>query len=185
MKSWRHRENKVGRTKVGEDFKQQRQEELRPNEDVRRTVVAYGNASICGTYKGNTPITVKLIQRAVAGKTVAITVDEFLTSRKHRSLGSGKNMAESRSGLKRYDDENYILHRTSQCHERRLSGNRVNYPPKLCPKCTVNNGNRLYWNRDVNAAANIRSILVEYIRQDFNLDFRPAQLSRGQQDQGL
>ncbi|KAG2230375.1 hypothetical protein INT48_007670, partial [Thamnidium elegans] len=41
------------------------------------------------------------------------------------------------------------------------------------------------WNRDVSAAANIRSILVEYIRQGFNLDSRPAQLSRGQQDQEL
>ncbi|GAA5807958.1 hypothetical protein MFLAVUS_001338 [Mucor flavus] len=42
-----------------------------------------------------------------------------------------------------------------------------------------------YWNREVNAAANIRSILVEYIRQGFNLNSRHIQLSRDQQDQGL
>ncbi|KAI8077115.1 hypothetical protein BDF21DRAFT_473856 [Thamnidium elegans] len=217
----------LGKNKVGEDFKlanrsskcsrrkkrrlfrQQHQEELRPNEDVRRAVVAYGDASIRGTYKGNTPIPVKLVQRAVASKAVVITVDEFRTSvtcchcrqrlqnivsplhtcnhrkKKHRSLGSGENMVESRSSFKCYDDENHILNRTSQCPERRLSGNRVNYRLKLCPQCPVNNGNRLYWDRDVNAAANIRSILVEYIRQGFNLDSRPVQLSRGQQDQGL
>ncbi|KAG2233420.1 hypothetical protein INT48_007450 [Thamnidium elegans] len=201
--------SKCSRRKKRRLFRQQHQEELRPNEDVRRAVVAYGDASIRGTYKGNTPIPVKLVQRAVASKAVVITVDEFRTSvtccycrqrlqnivsplhtcnhrkKKHRSLGSGENMIESRSSFKCYDDENHILNRTSQCPERRLSGNRVNYRLKLCPQCPVNNGNRLYWNRDVNAAANIRSILVEYIRQGFNLDSRPVQLSRGQQDQGL
>jgi hypothetical protein len=155
----------LGRTKVGEDFKlahnsskssrrkkrklfrEQHQEELRPNEDARRTVVAYGDASIRGTYKGNSSIPVKQVQRAVAGKAAVITVDEFRTSvtcchcrqrlqnivspvyicnhrkKKQRSSGLGDSMAESRSTLKCYDEENHILHRTSQCPERRLSGN--------------------------------------------------------------
>ncbi|GAA5817500.1 hypothetical protein MFLAVUS_011048 [Mucor flavus] len=149
----------LGRTKFGEDlkltrkssfysrrkkrklFRQQHQDDLRPNDDVRRTVVAYGDAisplNICN-----------------------------LRKKKHRSSGLGENMAESRSTLKCYDEQNRILRKTSQYPERMLSGNR-------------------HWNRDVNAAANIRSVLVEYTRQDFNFNSRPTQLSRGQQDQGL
>lgn len=190
----------LGRTKVGEDFKlahnssthsrrkkrrrfrQQHQEELRPREDVRRTVVAYGDASIRGTYRKNTPVPVKQVQRAIAQKAIVLTVDEFRTSvtcchclermqnifaplnicnhrkKRHRSSGNGDNVRESRSTFKCYDEQNHILHRTSQCPERRLAGNRllhslmilthflgnrINYPLKLCPQCPANNENRL------------------------------------------
>ncbi|GAA5796419.1 hypothetical protein HPULCUR_001791 [Helicostylum pulchrum] len=49
-------------------------------QDSRRTVVAYGDASLKGTYKGNTPVPVKSIQRAIANKAIVISVDEFRTS---------------------------------------------------------------------------------------------------------
>ncbi|GAA5800839.1 hypothetical protein HPULCUR_006278 [Helicostylum pulchrum] len=49
-------------------------------QDSRRTVVAYGDASLKGTYKGNTPVPVKSIQRAIANKAIVIPVDEFRTS---------------------------------------------------------------------------------------------------------
>jgi hypothetical protein len=67
----------TGRTIVGEDFKLahgsfacsrrkrrkrfrlQHQDQLRPRDDNRRTIVAYGDASIRGTHKGNTPIPIK------------------------------------------------------------------------------------------------------------------------------
>ncbi|GAA5814626.1 hypothetical protein MFLAVUS_008125 [Mucor flavus] len=156
----------LGRTKVGEDFmlthrssfysrrnkrkqfRQRHQAELRPNNDVRRAVVAYSDASIRGAYKGNTPVLVKQVQRAISGKAIVITVDEFCTSvtychclrrlqnvvlplniynhrkKKYRSSGLDGNMAETQSTLKYYDEENHISHRTSRCPERRLSVNR-------------------------------------------------------------
>ncbi|KAI8374079.1 hypothetical protein EDC96DRAFT_562794 [Choanephora cucurbitarum] len=201
----------LGRTKVSNDFKLAHssskssrkrrrryrvhlQDQLRPADDVRRTIVAYGDASICGTYRGNTPIPVKQIQRAIAEKAIVIPVDEFRTSvtcchchqrldlvrapmyvcnhrkKKHRSGGFDGNMFESRLTVKCYDEENHILHRAN---------NRAIYPLKLCPQCPANNNAGLFRNRDVNAATNIRSILVEYIRSNYVLESRPAALTRG------
>ena len=42
--------------------------------------VAYGDAGIRGTYRGNTPVPVKQVQRAIAQKATVFTVDEFRTS---------------------------------------------------------------------------------------------------------
>ncbi|CAO3651333.1 unnamed protein product [Mucor hiemalis] len=126
----------IGKTKVGEDFKLahkssrcsrrkrrrqfriEHQAELIPREDVRRRVVAYGDASIRGTYKKNTPIPIKQVQRAIAEKAIVVTVDEFRTSvtcchclqrlenvvsplqickhrkKRHRSVGFDGNMFE-------------------------------------------------------------------------------------------
>ncbi|CAO3699140.1 unnamed protein product [Rhizopus microsporus] len=50
------------------------------NEDTRRAIVAYGDASIRGTYRGNTLVPVKQVQRAIAQKAIVFTVDEFRTS---------------------------------------------------------------------------------------------------------
>ncbi|GAA5799662.1 hypothetical protein HPULCUR_005078 [Helicostylum pulchrum] len=106
----------------------------------QRTVVAYGDASIRSTYKGNTPIPVKAIQRAIATKALVIPVDEFRTS---------VTCSHCFGRLETTPDE------------------------------------RLYWNRDVNAASNIRQILTAYVEQGFDLESRPEQLSRGirQQDE--
>ncbi|CAO0801449.1 unnamed protein product [Mucor circinelloides] len=212
----------LGRTKAGEDFKlahssssssrrkkrkrfrQQHQPELRPLTDIRRTVIAYGDANIRGTYKGNTPIPVKSVQRAIAEKAIVITVDEFRTSvtcchchrrlnnttselhgcnhrkKRHRIAG-----VEKRSRMKCLDEEGNIIHLSSQCPDRRLfRQNNTIYSLKLCTQCPVNRNNDLYWQRDINAATNIRSILVEYINSNFNIGSRPAALSRGRQDQG-
>ncbi|GAA5806079.1 hypothetical protein HPULCUR_011607 [Helicostylum pulchrum] len=126
----------------------------------QRTVVAYGDASIRSTYKGNTPIPVKVIQRAIATKALVIPVDEF---------------------------QNHVLHKTNECPERVRSGRRRDiYPLKLCRQCQAgNNAGPLYWNRDVNAASNIKQILTAYVEQGFDLESRPEQLSRGirQQDE--
>ncbi|KAI8375627.1 hypothetical protein EDC96DRAFT_571724 [Choanephora cucurbitarum] len=196
----------LSRTKVGEDFKLAHssskssrrrrrhrahlQDQLRPTDDVGRTIAAYGDAGIRGTYRGNTPIPVKQIQPAIAEKAIVIPVDEFRTSvscchchqrldlvrapmyvcnhckKKHRSGSFGGNMFESRSTAKCYD-------------------NCAIYPLKLCPQCPAINNASLFWNRDVNAATNIRSILVEYILSDYVLKSRPAALTRDQRDQGL
>lgn len=53
---------------------------MRRNDDTRRAVVSYGDASIRGTYRDNTLVPVKQIQRAIAKRAIVITVDEFRTS---------------------------------------------------------------------------------------------------------
>ncbi|CEI90553.1 hypothetical protein RMCBS344292_04875 [Rhizopus microsporus] len=145
--------SKSTRRKKRKRFRRQRQNELRGNEDTRRTIVAYGDASIRGTYRGNTPVP-------------------------HRING-----VENRPRRKCLDEEGRILHWSSRCPESRVvRQNNIIYPLKLCNQCPVNGNNDLYWKRDVNAAANIRSVLIEYIRSNFNIRSLPAALSRGQQD---
>ncbi|GAA5809831.1 hypothetical protein MFLAVUS_003246 [Mucor flavus] len=172
-------------------------------EDPRRTVVAYGDASIRGTYKGHSSIPVKAVQRAIATKAVVISVDEFRTSvtccrcfgrlentpderlscihkkKLHRSNGQDGHPNE-----KKKHEENHVLYKTSECPERvRPRQRRDIYPLKLCVQCQGgNNASPLHWNSDVNAAANIRQILTRYVEQGFNLDSRPEQLSRGRRD---
>ncbi|KAI9485805.1 MAG: hypothetical protein EXX96DRAFT_613656 [Benjaminiella poitrasii] len=103
--------------------------------------------------------------------------------KKHKLDGQHVHPPEKKACLKCLDDENHILHRTSTCSDRTLSEQgRVIYPLKLCPQCLVNNNNPLYWNRDANTAADIRTILFNYITSGFNIDSRPTQLSEGRED---
>ncbi|KAI9247909.1 hypothetical protein EDC94DRAFT_625429 [Helicostylum pulchrum] len=75
-----HCSSRSTRRKKRKKSQRQNQGELRGNENTRRTIVAYGDASIRGTYRGNTPVPVKQIQRAIARKAIVFTVDEFRTS---------------------------------------------------------------------------------------------------------
>ncbi|CEI97629.1 hypothetical protein RMCBS344292_11759 [Rhizopus microsporus] len=75
-----HCSSKSTRRKKRKRFRRQHQNELRGNENTRRTIVAYGDASIRDTYRGNTPVPVKKVQRAIAQKAIVFTVDEFRTS---------------------------------------------------------------------------------------------------------
>ncbi|KAI9246660.1 hypothetical protein EDC94DRAFT_386974 [Helicostylum pulchrum] len=182
-----------------------------PGNNNQRTVVAYGDASIRSTYKGNTPIPVKAIQRAIATKALVIPVDEFRTSvtcshcfgrlettpderlvcthtkKLHRSNGQDGHPDEKKAVLKCFNEENHVFHKTSECPERVRPGRRRDiYPLKLCRQCQAgNNAGPLYWNRDVNAASKIRQILTAYVEQGFDLESRPEQLSRSirQQDE--
>ncbi|KAI8359169.1 hypothetical protein BD560DRAFT_405513 [Blakeslea trispora] len=77
--------------------------------------------------------------------------------KKHRSGGFDGNTFESSSTLECYDEENHILHGTSQCPDQGVTGNRSICPLKLCPQHPANNNTGLFWNRDVNSAANIGS----------------------------
>ncbi|ORE15173.1 hypothetical protein BCV71DRAFT_274301, partial [Rhizopus microsporus] len=193
-----HCSSKSTRRKKRKRFRRQHQDELRGNEDTRRAIVAYGDASIRGTYRGNTPVPVKQVQRAIAQKAIVFTVDEFRTSvtcchcqRRMNNVTSELNICdhnkkkhrinsvENRSRRKCLDEEGHIFHWSSRCSESRVvRQNNIIYPLKLCNQCPVNGNNDLYWQRDVNAATNIRSVLIEYIRS------RLVALSRGQQDQG-
>lgn len=126
-------------------------------------MVAYGDASIRGTYKSNTPVPVKKIQRAIAEKAIVIPVDEFRTSvtcchcqrrlnnvtaelntcnhlkKKHRTIGVDK-----RFRTKCIDEEGNVLHLSSLCPDRRVvRRENVIYPLKLCNQCPVNGNNDL------------------------------------------
>ncbi|ORE15865.1 hypothetical protein BCV71DRAFT_237148 [Rhizopus microsporus] len=54
------------------------------------------------------------------------------------------------------------------------------YPLKLCRQYSAGNahGRNLVWNRDVNAALNIRSIPVDYVDSNYNIRSRHAAFSR-------
>ncbi|KAL4208072.1 hypothetical protein AB4K20DRAFT_1970666 [Rhizopus microsporus] len=199
-----HCSSKSTRRKKRKRFRRQHQDELRGNEDTRRAIVAYGDASIRGTYRGNTPVPVKQVQRAIAQKAIVFTVDEFRTSvtcchcqRRMNNVTSELNICdhnkkkhrinsvENRSRRKCLDEEGHIFHWSSRCPESRVvRQNNIIYPLKLCNQCPVNGNNDLYWQRDVNAATNIKSVLIECIRSNFNIRSRPVALSRSQQDQG-
>ncbi|CEG64497.1 hypothetical protein RMATCC62417_01458 [Rhizopus microsporus] len=70
-----------------------------------------------------------------------------------------------------------IVGRTSDCSQRE-SGS---YPPaiyqlKHCQLCPAANDRDIVWQRDVNAALNIRSILVSYIESNYSILSRHSSL---------
>ncbi|KAI9478164.1 MAG: hypothetical protein EXX96DRAFT_539293 [Benjaminiella poitrasii] len=98
------------------------------------------------------------VQRALAKKCIIIPVE----------FPIGKRSINQMDSMDILQKRKRILYGTSTCPDRMLSEQgRTIYPLKLCPQCLVNNNNPLYWNRDVNAAANIRTILVNYIISGF------------------
>ncbi|ORE15940.1 hypothetical protein BCV71DRAFT_237091 [Rhizopus microsporus] len=173
-----------------------------PADDGRRTVIAYGDASLPGMKKRYTPILVKRTQRALAKKAIVIPVDEFRTSitcckcyrkldQKYEaqtlvfSLCSKRKRRLRLKGQKNaamycLDDDRYVICRTSQCSER-MPGN---FPPaiyqlKQCKLCPAGNGQDIAWQRDINAAINIRSIMVSYIEAGHKILSRYPSLTRG------
>ncbi|KAI7893406.1 uncharacterized protein EV154DRAFT_501933 [Mucor mucedo] len=131
--------------------------------DQHRTVVAYGDASLSGTFKKHTPIPVKKIQRAIAQRALVIPVDEYNTSQKcchclqqtrninyskilymqqprlkckHRKINY-KYRDERRKHLKCVDDEDNILWNTTDCYEREES-------KKSCAYCMVTDTENLF-----------------------------------------
>ncbi|KAG1138134.1 hypothetical protein G6F37_004836 [Rhizopus arrhizus] len=57
-----------------------RQELIQDGQYQQKANVTYGDVSVCGTYRGHTPIPVKIIQRAIATKAINIPMGEFRTS---------------------------------------------------------------------------------------------------------
>ena len=56
-----HSPSSTSKRKKRRRFKRKYQQELRLSNDTQRPVVAYGDSSIRGTYRGNTPVPVKAI----------------------------------------------------------------------------------------------------------------------------
>ncbi|ORE03625.1 hypothetical protein BCV72DRAFT_337870 [Rhizopus microsporus var. microsporus] len=68
------------------------------------------------------------------------------------------------------DNGNHVICRTSECPERKPSS----FPPaiyqlKYCKLCPVANGQDIVWQRDINAAINIRSMLVSCIESGYKI----------------
>ncbi|CEI87241.1 hypothetical protein RMCBS344292_01658 [Rhizopus microsporus] len=161
--------------------------------EAKRTVITYGDASLPGTKAGYTPIPVKKVQRALV-----IPIDEFRTSmtcsKCHRRLKNRyerqrlvcnhkkkkvRLKGEKNATLRCLDDNKRIVCRTSECSQREPSS----YPPviyqlKHCQLCPAANDRDIVWQRDVNAALNIRFILVSYVESNYSILSRHPSLKR-------
>ncbi|GAA5816962.1 hypothetical protein MFLAVUS_010497 [Mucor flavus] len=150
----------------------------------------YGDASLLGSYKGHGLIPVKIIQRAISQKAIVLLVDEFRTSitRCH---------CHSRMENVYYPDLTAIRQPMLQCNHRiktlsvRTMEGQKDVPIQNAAQKTMVLfstvlasvlKDRQYWNRDINAACNIRNTVTRYITASYNLDSRPEQLSRRRRD---
>ncbi|CEG67802.1 hypothetical protein RMATCC62417_04171 [Rhizopus microsporus] len=166
--------------------------------NIKRTVIAYGDASLTGTKEGYTPIPVKKVQRALAQRALVIPVDEFRTSvacsKCHRCLENKYErqklvcnhkkkkvclQGEKNATLRCLDDNKRVVCRTSECPQREPSS----YPPviyqlKHCQLCPATNDRDIVWQRGINAALNICSILVTYVESNYSILSRHPSLKR-------
>ncbi|CEI91939.1 hypothetical protein RMCBS344292_06215 [Rhizopus microsporus] len=158
--------------------------------EVKRTVIAYGDASLTRTKAGYTPIPMK--------RALVIPVDEFRTSvtcsKCHRRLENKyerqklvcnhkkkkvRLQGEKNATLRCLDDNKRIVDRTSECPQRESNS----YPPviyqlKHCQLCSVANDRDIVWQRDINAALNIRSILVSYVESNYSTVFPESNVAK-------
>ncbi|CAO3647323.1 unnamed protein product [Mucor fragilis] len=135
--------------------------QLRVQDDQRRTVVAYGDASIQATMKKHTPIPAKKVQKALPNKAIGIPTDEFsyvclllhcifmlsCISRDHRkkmrrvptSRIRQDDTQNTRAVRFCLDDKGNFAHKTSLCQVR-ARPQRVFpvYALKLCQQCPEN-----------------------------------------------
>ncbi|CEG70826.1 hypothetical protein RMATCC62417_06651 [Rhizopus microsporus] len=166
--------------------------------EAERTVIAYGDASLTGTRAGYTPIPVKKVQRALAQRALVIPADELRTSvtcsKCHRRLENKyerqklvcnhkkkkiRLQREKNATLRCLDDNKRIVGRTSECSQRAPSS----YPPviyqlKHCQLCPTANDRDIVWQRDINAALDICSILVSYVESNYSILSRRPSLKR-------
>ncbi|CEI87347.1 hypothetical protein RMCBS344292_01764 [Rhizopus microsporus] len=86
---------------------------------------------------------------------------------------------EKNATLRCLDDSKRIVCRTSECSQREPSS----YPPaiyqlKHCQLCSAANDRDIVLQRDINAALNIRSILVSYVESNYSILSRHPSLKR-------
>ncbi|KAI9486226.1 MAG: hypothetical protein EXX96DRAFT_614064 [Benjaminiella poitrasii] len=167
-----HRSSRNERKRIKKTFFEERRMSSR-NIQNRRIVVAYGDAGFSHATKGHASAPTKKLQRSLAKKAVVITVDEFRTS---------KICSHCHSGL----DVIHVPERVFDCqynqcpYKSATSYSYTIYPLKLCKQCLAGSrrGN-FVWDRDVNTAINIRSVLINYILSGCNINSRPTPLLRG------
>ncbi|KAG1456331.1 hypothetical protein G6F57_015123 [Rhizopus arrhizus] len=150
--------------------------------EAKRTVIAYGDASLTGTKTAYTPIPVKKVQRALAQRALVILVDEFRTSvacsKCHRRL---ENKYERQKLVCNHKKKKVrlIVGRTSECSQREPSSYLlIIYQLKSCQLCPTTNDCDIVWQRDINAALNILSILVSYVESNYSILSRHPSLKR-------
>ncbi|CEG82009.1 hypothetical protein RMATCC62417_16141 [Rhizopus microsporus] len=175
---------------------------FQPTSSTNRHVFAYGDASLPSSKKYFTPSSSKKLRRHLSKKAVVILVDEYKTSKicshrqtelysipvpergyncshkKKKRLPHEKNA--SRKCLGEVNGHEQVLCRFSACQAKtQTASTPIIYPLKLYRQCLAgNSGGNLVWNRDVNAALNIRLILVIYVQSGCNINTRPAALNR-------
>ncbi|CEI86956.1 hypothetical protein RMCBS344292_01378 [Rhizopus microsporus] len=103
----------------------------------------------------------------------AITSKQIIVFEKVRLRG------EKNASLRCLDDNKRIVCRTSECAQSEPSS----YPPviyqlKHCHLCPAVNDYDIVWQRDINAALNIRSILVSYVESNYSILSRHPSLKR-------
>ncbi|KAI8882930.1 hypothetical protein K501DRAFT_273169 [Backusella circina FSU 941] len=125
----------------------------------QRTVVAYGDANFL-SIKGHSPASVKKTLQAIAKKALVVLINEYKTpitcSTCHNPLD---NVYSSEDFKCEHILTAFII----------IEKEQLKYPLKLCPSCS-DGTKTLFWNRDVNAAINIRDVLMYYINSGFNVD---------------
>ncbi|PHZ09297.1 uncharacterized protein RHIMIDRAFT_315546 [Rhizopus microsporus ATCC 52813] len=168
--------------------------------ETKRTVIAYGDASLTGTKAGYTLIPVKKVQRALAQRALVIPVDEFRTSvncsKCHRRLENKyerqKLVCNHKKKKVRLRGEKkmllydvwtmtrglFVVHRSAHKENPAVSYPPVMYQLKHCHLCPAVNDRDIVWQRDVNAALNIRSILMSYIESNYSILSRHPSLKR-------
>ncbi|KAG1194896.1 hypothetical protein G6F70_008654 [Rhizopus microsporus] len=113
-----------------------------------------------------------------AKRTVIAYGDAGLTGTKARKKKI-RLKEEKNATLRCLDDSKRIVCRTSECSQREPSS----YPPaiyqlKHCQLCSAANDRDIVWQRDINAALNIRSILVSYVESNYSILSRHPSLKR-------
>ncbi|ORE23380.1 hypothetical protein BCV71DRAFT_287444 [Rhizopus microsporus] len=163
--------------------------------EVKRTVIAYGDASLTGTKARYAPIPVKKVQRASAQRALVVPVDELRTGvtcskccqclknkyERQRLVRKKKVRLkeEKNATLRCLDDNKRIVCRTLECSQREPSSYLpVIYQLKHCQLCPAANDRDIVWQRDINAALNIRSILVSYVESNYSILSRHPSLKR-------
>ncbi|KAG2236384.1 hypothetical protein INT48_008366 [Thamnidium elegans] len=120
---------------------------------TKRSTISYGNASLQGTMKTYTSVPVKKAIIAISRRSLVILVDEFRTS---------VTCSRCHSTLKKK-------------YRRQKEGGEI-YCLKVCPTCL--DGKKI-WPRGVNAAINIKGIMMDYINSQYDIKSRHPSLCRG------
>ncbi|KAI9481701.1 MAG: hypothetical protein EXX96DRAFT_608349 [Benjaminiella poitrasii] len=167
-----HRSNKNERKRIKKSFFffEERQMSSRDIQNGR-IVVAYSDAGFSHATKGHTSVPIRKLQRSLAKKSVVITVDELRTSKIcshcHSDLDDIHVPRKSVRLKKRNRIRQVEKNASRKCFLDIEAGNIYISKTSQCPYKSAT-----IWDHDVNAAINIRSVLINYILSGCNINSR-------------
>ncbi|CAO3652375.1 unnamed protein product [Mucor hiemalis] len=132
-----------------------------PGADEETPILSYGDKSLRPTMRRHAALPVKHIREFFSETMITIMVDEFRTSA--MCSFCGEPLATPRATAPLGEAE------TTQERWDRLN---TTYPLKQCAHC------KTVWNRDFNASRNMAQILISYIESEYDINSRPAHLTR-------